>query len=55
MGRALDTLQEFLKARDAVIQDWLKAMAMPTQTDLDDLYKEMHLLKKRIRKLEKES
>ncbi len=55
MGRTLDTLQEYLKVRDAIIQDWLKAMAMPTQTDLDDLYKEMHQLKKRIRKLEKKS
>jgi class III poly(R)-hydroxyalkanoic acid synthase PhaE subunit len=54
MGETLDTLEEFLKARDSVIQDLLKALAVPTQKDMDDLYQEMYQLKKRIRKLEKE-
>lgn len=54
MGKALDTLEEFLQARNSIIQDVLKAMAVPTQSDMDDLYKEIYQLKKKIRKMEKQ-
>jgi len=54
MGKALDTFEQFLQARNAITQDVLRAMAVPTQNDMDDLYKEIYLLKKKIRKLEKQ-
>lgn len=54
LGETLATLEEFLKSRDAVIQDILKGLSIPTQKDMDDLYKEVYQLKRKIRKLEKE-
>ena len=55
MGATLDALEEFVEARNAVAQDMLKAISMPTQNDLDELYKEMYQLKKRVKILEKEN
>jgi hypothetical protein len=54
MAKTLDAFEDFVEARNAITQDVLKAMAMPTQNELDELYKEMYLLKKRIKLLEKE-
>ena len=54
MSRTLNTLEDFVAARDNITQDFLKALAMPTQKELDDLYKELYHLKKRLKILEKE-
>jgi poly[(R)-3-hydroxyalkanoate] polymerase subunit PhaE len=54
MGNTLGALEDFVEARNAIGQDILKAMAVPTQNELDELYKEMYQLKKRIKILEKE-
>jgi hypothetical protein len=54
MTKTLDALEDFLMARDSMNQDLFKAMSMPTQDDMDDLYKELYQLKKRIKILEKE-
>lgn len=54
MGNTLEALEDFVEARNAVAQDILKAVSMPTQNELDELYKEMYQLKKRIKILEKE-
>jgi hypothetical protein len=53
MRKTIDDLAELLAAREAINQDVLKFMSVPNQADLDDLYKEIYLLKKKIRKLEK--
>ena len=53
MRKTIDDLAELLAAREAINQDVLKLMSVPNQGDLDDLYKEIYLLKKKIRKLEK--
>jgi hypothetical protein len=53
MRKTLDDLAEVLLAREAITQDLLKSMSVPNQSDLDDLYKEIYLLKKKVRKLEK--
>ena len=55
MGNTLSALEEYLESRDSIIQDLLKVMAVPTQRDMDDLYQEIYQLKKKIRKLEKQS
>jgi class III poly(R)-hydroxyalkanoic acid synthase PhaE subunit len=49
----LNALNEFLVARDAVIEDALKSVSVPTQHELDEVYKELYILKKRVRALEK--
>ena len=54
MNRTLNTLEDYLSTRDSISQDVMKMLAMPTPKDLDDLYKEIYHLKKRIRQLEKE-
>lgn len=54
LGRTLGALTEYSAAKQAVVNDILKAYAIPTHNDLDDLYKEIYLLKKRIRAYEKE-
>ena len=53
MRKTLDDLAEVLLAREAITQDILKLLAVPNQGDLDELYKEIYLLKKKIKKLEK--
>ncbi len=54
MGKTLSALQEFSIARETITQDMLKGLAVPTNKDLDELYREIYLLKKRIRKFEKQ-
>ena len=53
MGKTLGALNESTQARQAVIDDALKQMNIPTNQDLDELSKEIYLLKKRVRALEK--
>ena len=54
MDKTLGALEDFMTARNAITQDLLKTMAVPTQDELDELYKELYQLKKRIKILEKE-
>ncbi len=53
LNKALVSLSDYQMAKDAVLQDLLKLLPIPSQDDMDELYKEIYLLKKRIRKLEK--
>jgi class III poly(R)-hydroxyalkanoic acid synthase PhaE subunit len=53
MGKTLSALNEFVGARQAVVNDVLKQMSIPAYPDLDELSKEIYLLKKRVRFLEK--
>lgn len=54
MSKTLDALEDFVAARNAITQDFLKTMAVPTQDELDELYKELYRMKKRLKTLEKE-
>jgi len=49
----LNTMSDFSVIKNDLMQDMLSTMPIATQKDLDDLYKEMYLLKKRIKVLEK--
>ncbi len=53
LGNTLEALTDFFMSRQALINDLLKTLSVPTHEDLDELYKEIHLLKRRIRKTEK--
>ena len=53
MAKTLEALNEYTEARQAVVNDMLKQFNVPTHQDLDDLYKEIYLLKKRMRAFEK--
>ncbi len=54
MAKTLGALEDFIVARNSIAQDFLKTMAVPTQDELDELYKDLYHLKKRIKILEKE-
>lgn len=54
LAKTLGALNEFSEARQNVANDLLKQMNIPTNLDLDELSKEIYLLKKRVRLLEKE-
>jgi hypothetical protein len=53
LAQTLNCMSVFKNARNAVIEDLLKGMPVPTQSELDDLYEEIHRLKRRLRELEK--
>ena len=53
LGKILQSMSEFSMAKNAVFEDLLSAFPIPKQTDMDDLYQELYVLKKRIKLLEK--
>lgn len=53
MGDTLTALEQYATARNEALGDMLSIYPMPTQEEMDELYKEIYLLKKRIRNLEK--
>jgi len=54
LHRTLNKLEDFLIAKNDALRDFLQLMPVVTQRDMDDLYKEFHLLKKRVKELEKQ-
>ena len=53
LGKTLQSMSEFSMARNAVLEDMLSSLPIPKQGDMDDLYHELYVLKKRIKVLEK--
>ncbi len=53
LHRVLKHFENFMMARNETMQDYLQMLPVVTTKDIDDLYKEFHLLKKRVKKLEK--
>lgn len=53
MARTLDALNQFLAARNDVLEDALKLLPVSTHRDMDEINLEIYQLKKRIRTLEK--
>jgi len=51
----LGALSDFTTARHKIVEDLLQSMPIPTQTDMDELYKEIYLLKKRVKALERQN
>ena len=54
MHQTLDSLVEFSTAKKEVLQDMLNMFPVPTQHEMDELYKEIYLLKKKVKTLEKD-
>jgi polyhydroxyalkanoate synthesis regulator phasin len=46
-------MSEFSVVKNDLMQDMLSTLPVTTQKDTDELYKEIYLLKKRIKVLEK--
>jgi polyhydroxyalkanoate synthase subunit PhaE len=53
LRRILDALGEFNVSRQQILQDALQSFPIPTLKEMDEFYKEIYLLKKRVRELEK--
>jgi class III poly(R)-hydroxyalkanoic acid synthase PhaE subunit len=49
LRKTIEALNGFYRARQDVINDMLRSLSVPTQDDLDELYKEIHALKRRFR------
>ncbi|MBU1169998.1 MAG: hypothetical protein KKD44_10590 [Proteobacteria bacterium] len=55
LGKVVDAMSDFLSARQQITQDTFKAFGVPVEKDMDELYKDIYSLKKRIRLLEKDA
>jgi len=53
LAETLKALENFMQARQAVLQDLLKLFQVPTHKDLDDVCQELYLMKKKVKELEK--
>jgi hypothetical protein len=53
LHRVLKHFENFMIVRNETMQDYLQMLPVVTNKDIDDLYREFHLLKKRVNKLEK--
>jgi class III poly(R)-hydroxyalkanoic acid synthase PhaE subunit len=53
LAKTLNSLTAFKQARNAVLEDMIGNLPIPTQTEIDALYQEIHRLKRRLRELEK--
>ncbi|MEE9910603.1 MAG: hypothetical protein K4571_02665 [Deltaproteobacteria bacterium] len=54
LHRTLNKLEDFIIAKNDAMRDFLQLLPVVTHKDMDDLYKEFHLLKKRVKELEKQ-
>ena len=54
LHKTLGKMQDFIQARNETVLDFLKLLPIPTNKEMDELYKEFHLLKKRVKELEKQ-
>lgn len=54
MGRALSAVEGYKVARDDLLVDVLQILPIPTNKDMDELYKEFHVLKKTVREMAKQ-
>jgi polyhydroxyalkanoate synthase subunit PhaE len=54
LHRMLSQLEDFIIIRNKTMEDFLQLFPIVTDQDVDDLYKEFYLLKKRVNKLEKQ-
>ncbi|UCF03510.1 MAG: hypothetical protein JSV14_07725 [Deltaproteobacteria bacterium] len=53
LSKAINSAEDFIDARQELLADGLKALHIPTDKDMDELYKELYLLKKKVKALEK--
>lgn len=51
LNRMLDATVQFRSAKEEVLYDFLQNLPIPTNRDMDELYKEIYTLKKKLRKV----
>jgi class III poly(R)-hydroxyalkanoic acid synthase PhaE subunit len=55
LASVLAKYEDYKAARDDVLQDALSLLPIPTQKEMDELYKEIYQLKRRIQELERQN
>jgi class III poly(R)-hydroxyalkanoic acid synthase PhaE subunit len=53
LSRTVNSLAEFVTARDAALEDMIGTLPVAKKSDMDDMNREIYELKKRLRKLER--
>ncbi|MGW8302996.1 MAG: poly(R)-hydroxyalkanoic acid synthase subunit PhaE [Desulfobacterales bacterium] len=53
MHTTLGAFENFVAAKNEILKDFLQTLPVPTDKDMDELYREIYLLKKRLREHEK--
>lgn len=53
LKETVDALEDYLSARSRILQDMLQSLPVPSRREMEDLCKEVYLLKKKVRSLEK--
>ncbi len=53
LSRTLVDMGKFISAKDNVLRDALQCLPIPTDKDMDELYKDFYLLKKKVKELDK--
>jgi hypothetical protein len=53
MDTTLGAFENFVASKNEILQDFLQTLPVPTDKDMDELYQEIYLLKKRMREHEK--
>ena len=53
LSKTLDAMEEFLGARQKVLQDMLQTLPVATSKDMDELAKQVYLLNKKVKELTK--
>lgn len=53
LKNTIKSVTDFKKAREEMMYDLLKSVPVPTNKEMDELYKDIYRMKKRIKKLEK--
>ncbi len=54
LHKTLSKMEDFLLAKNETLHDFLQLLPIPTNKEMDELYKEFHVLKKRVKELEKQ-
>lgn len=53
LASTLKDMGVFISAKDNLLQDVLQSLPIPTNKDMDELYKDFYLLKKKVKELDK--
>jgi len=51
LKKTIDSLADYRKAKDEVLYQLLKELPIPTNREMDDVYKELYMMKKQIKEL----
>ena len=55
IAKTIDAVGEYSVAKRRILEDFMQALPVPTDKDMDELFKEIYRLKKRIRQLENQN